>query len=116
MFEGVSDIDLIKQLREEHSAKFAAIIDDDNSTHLEIVMPMYREMVKIFREKMWLAELETRTYFSTLIEFVDIWDRWLRKALPGHVLQKLEHSEEKLHAFYSHIETATDALRTKLSS
>ena len=33
-------------------------------------MPRYREMISIFRDKMWLAELGTREFFGKLIEFI----------------------------------------------
>ena len=57
-------------------------------------------MIKIFRENMWLVELETVEYFQKLLEFIDIWDRYLDKSMPEEVLEKLNHSEENLKPFY----------------
>src|ERR1700674_558617 len=52
-------------------------IRDEGVTLREILMPLYREMVSVFRKKMWLAEPETRVYFTALVEFVDVWDKVL---------------------------------------
>jgi len=81
----------------------------------EILMPLYRDMVNVFREKMWLAEPETRTHFSTLVEFVDVWDKILAERIPVSVVPALGHSEENLRPFYRHLETTHDNLRASIA-
>jgi len=44
-----------------------ADVDDENQTFREVTMPRYREMISIFRDKMWLAEPATREFFGKLI-------------------------------------------------
>jgi hypothetical protein len=78
-------------------------------------MPRYKEMISVFRENMWLAEPETRKFFTELIEFVDVWDKIFAKKLPHAVAQRIGHAEAKLHAFYYHVEQLHDRLRSQIS-
>lgn len=48
------------------------------------------------------------------MEFVEIWDRFLADALPGEVVTKLGHAEEKLHVFYDHLERKLSALQAEV--
>jgi hypothetical protein len=90
------------------------VMDDENKTLREVLIPHYREMVKVFREKMWLAEPETRDYFPGLIEFVDVWDKILSDRLPREIAPALGHTEENLKPFYAHLETTHDGLRAEI--
>jgi hypothetical protein len=78
-------------------------------------MPRYREMIDVFRDKMWLAEPETREYFKSLIEFVDVWDKVLAEKLPPSVAKAIDHSEQNLHPFYHHLERMHDRFRSEIS-
>ncbi len=90
------------------------IVDDENKTFREVLMPRYQEMVNVFREKMWLAEPETRDYFPGLIEYVDVWDKILSDRLPREVAPAIGHAEENLKPFYSHLEATHDRLRSEI--
>jgi hypothetical protein len=57
-------------------------------------------MVDLFTSKLLLAEFSTIQHFPALLEFVEIWNRWLDRSLPVEVLGQLNHSEEKLFPFY----------------
>jgi hypothetical protein len=59
-----------------------ANVRDESETFRNVLMPRYREMIDVFRDKMWIAEPETREYFKGLIEFVDVWDKILADMLP----------------------------------
>ena len=93
-------IEGIERARRVSFRTFAAIIEYNNRQLLEEVIPSYREMVRLFVEKMHLAELSTITHLEELIEFVEIWNRWLAESLPSEVVERLGHSEEKLYPFY----------------
>lgn len=54
-------------------------------------------------------------YFEKLVEFVDIWERYLRKSILLEVMTRMEHTEEKLHAFYKHIEDRHDVIQANLA-
>jgi hypothetical protein len=71
-------------------------------------------MVSLFRDSMWLAEVDTREHYKTLVEYVEVWERFMAKALPREVLVLLGHTEAKLHPFYAHVEKRLDELREQI--
>ena len=91
-------------------------IQDETQTFAEVLMPRYRELIDVFRNKMWLAEPETRIYFPALVEFVDVWDKILANRVPREIAPAIGHTEENLKPFYSHLEAIHDRLRAKLSA
>jgi hypothetical protein len=62
-----------------------------------------------------LAEPETRKYFKTLIEFVDVWDKILADKLPHSIAPAIGHTEQNLQPFYQHIEEVHDRIRLEIS-
>ena len=94
---------------------FKAIIEDDNNTLKEKLIPAYVRMVDTFRDKLWLAEPRTRDHFVSLIEFVEIWERHLRGALPVEVIEAIGHGEEKLTPFYEHLQMEHDRIRDAIA-
>lgn len=111
--EGLS-IDARQRFSSERWPEFSRIIEYDNTKLHEELLPAYRKMVALFRDGYWLAEPETRIYYAGLLQFVEIWDRWVDKALPREVLKRLGHNEDSLTPFYAHIERMRDAIRQKL--
>lgn len=99
----------------ERGPEFKRIIEYDNRVLLEELIPTYRKMLTTLRDHLWLAEPETRVDFSSLLEFVELWERWLAKALPSEVLERMHHSEESLQGFYTHTEKIHDSLRVAIS-
>jgi hypothetical protein len=81
----------------------------------EILMPIYRSMLSLCREKVWLTEPETRKHFTMLIEYVEILDRIIRDALPFDVLEHLDHDDEAPYIFYAHLEETSDRLKLSLT-
>lgn len=101
----------LQALTETHFPPFKKLIEYDNRKLEEHFIPGYKKMAELFRDKLWLAEEETRKYYPMLIEFVDVWDRWLSKSIPPEVIERIEHGEEKLHPFYDHLQAQHDELR-----
>jgi hypothetical protein len=64
---------------------------------------------------MWLADPETRGYYSGLVEFVDVWDKILAEKLPRSIAPAIGHTEANLKHFYEHLEAMHDRLRTEVS-
>jgi hypothetical protein len=60
---------------------------------------LYRQLAQLFRESLWLAESETPAHYQKLIEFIDIWDRWIAKSIPAEVLKSLGYSEKVASPF-----------------
>lgn len=104
----------LQKLTDERGNEFTEIIDYDNRQLKEELIPAYRKMVNLFRDNMWLAESDTKMHFESLLEFVELWERWLAKSLPSEVMQALEHGEESLNPFYDHLQNKHDELRNKL--
>lgn len=107
-------VEALQKLTEERGKEFTEIIEYDNQQLKEELIPAYRKMVNLFRDNMWLAEPETKEYFGSLLEFVELWERWLARTLPPEVIQALEHGEESLSPFYDHLQNKHAKLREKL--
>lgn len=79
------------------------------------MLPQYNKMLLIFKNNFWLAEPETREHYYTLVEYVELWNRYEKDSLNLDVAQKIGHTEEKLKPFYQELEIRNDILRAKLS-
>ena len=90
-------------------------IEYNNRQLNEEFLPMYREMLSIFRSGYWLAEPETKEFYSELVEYVEGWNRWKAKGATPDTMQEVGHSEEKLRPFYAELEKRTDILRKELA-
>jgi hypothetical protein len=104
----------LRETREQLSPQFRNIIRDDNRQWEEELLPLYRQMVDVFTGKMHFAELSTRQHFGALIEFVEMWERWLRDVLPREVIECVGPNEENLTAFYTDLRTNFERLQTAL--
>ena len=107
--------DNLLKLDRERGPEFERTFDYDNQQLREDLVPSYRKMLAILRDNLWLAEPETQSYLGKLREFVELWERWLAKAVTPEVVRRLGHSEESLHPFYEHLEKKHDELRDRLS-
>jgi hypothetical protein len=107
-------VDALRELSDERMPDFARIIEDNNRELVEDILPRYHEMVDLFRERMALAEPSTVEHFGALVEFVDLWDRWLDRTIPPEVVTELDHSEEKLAPFYADLAEQVGRLKDEL--
>ena len=105
-----------RDLIENRRTEFRKLIEYDNKQLTEESIPAYKRMATIFREKLWLAEPETVAYYQQLIDFIEIWDRWLDKSIGPEILEKLNNEEEALYPFYQDLEDTTRRLREKIKS
>jgi hypothetical protein len=71
-------------------------------------------MLEHWTAHMAQAEPSTQQHFATLVDFVEIMDRFLKKSLPLAVLRQLPHEESKLNPLYDDIETQVERLRREL--
>jgi len=95
---------------------YKKIIDYNNKQLKNDLIPKYRMMLKIFTDNYWLSEPETRKWYKELCEFIEIWNRSLKKTLPNEVVEKLSHSEKKLYGFYEDLEKQVERLRRKVKN
>lgn len=91
-------------------------IDYDNKQVTEKLIPAYQRMVDLFRDRYWLAEFETRQYFTSLIEFVESWNRFLSETHSREVLQRVDVKEETLLPFYENLKEIQDRLRSRVKN
>jgi hypothetical protein len=105
-----------ERLQRDSWKYFEALIDYGNKQLAQELIPAYRRMLTIFRDNMWLAEPETRVFFTPLLEFVEVWERWLARSIPHEVVRALGHSESQLHPFYEHIEAKHDNCQRQLQN
>jgi hypothetical protein len=91
------------------------MIDYNNRQIEQDLLPAYKEMRDLFMRKMYLGERATLPYLPELIEFIEIWDRWMDKSLPRTALAAVNHGENRLYPFYNELEKQFESLRRKLS-
>lgn len=108
--------DQLRKLSDERFPEFKRLTEYDNRQLTEELLPAYRQMIDIFRKNLWLAEPETQRHFGKLVEFIDLWDRWIDKAIPPEVIEALQHGEESLYPFYEHLEQAHRELQGMIKS
>jgi hypothetical protein len=104
-----------RQVSDENIAKLRTMMRDEGQIFRETSMPIYRQMLSTFRDKMWLAEPATRTYLPGFVEYIDVWERNLRDTVPLDVVGEIGHTEKNLHSFYQHLEETHDRLREVLA-
>lgn len=80
----------------------------------EEFLPMYNEMLTIFKDNYWLAEPETKEFYNELVEYVEGWNRWKGKGVTNETMKEIGHSEEKLKPFYEELDKRTDILRSEI--
>jgi hypothetical protein len=101
---------------EERIAPFKKIIAYNNDQLEKELLPAYRQMLAIFTDRYHLAEPATRAYYSSFLEFVEIWNRFMAESLPTDVLERLKHSEDAVKPFYEHLENKVTEFQTELLS
>jgi hypothetical protein len=105
-----------QNISQDLASQLDALTEDDKKYLEEVFLPDFREMLRLFREKMWLAEASTLPYFETIVVYVDAWELSLRKVITGAVAIELQRpTEAKLRQFYSDLEATYDRLRRELT-
>lgn len=95
--------------------RFAKLIEYSDEQLRKDLVPLYRAMLVHFRENMWLSEPSTLKFFPDLLEFVEIWNRFLSNALPAEVLEFAKHEESTLTPFYEDLQQQFDRLTRQLA-
>lgn len=95
--------------------RYGAQVAEENRIFLEVMLPAYRSMIDVFRDKMGLADHRTRLFFSDLVRYVAIWERSENKTAHPESQRRLNATESSLEPFYQHIEKMVDALQNEIS-
>ena len=100
---------------EHEKDSYTSILDYSEKQLKEELVPAYEKMVTLFADRMYLAEPSTRTYYKKLVNFVEVWKRFIVKPLPASVVNELGHSESELQPFYEDLESNFVRLQKKLT-
>ncbi len=103
-----------KQITDTDGPAYDKLQDYNNRQLTDEIIPLYRKMLAIFTDCMWLAEPSTQRHYAALVEYVEIWNRFLDQSLPREVLQQIEHKEEALKPFYADLEQHFTSLSKRL--
>jgi hypothetical protein len=103
----------IKALQDRVADEFLAHDESDRSKNE--LMSCYKLMLEILREKFWLAEDSTRERSQVLVQYVEIWERGLNRAMPVEVVGWLNVREAELEPLYTDLEQTSRNLRSKLT-
>jgi len=106
------------QLRDElyarRSDEYDKLADYSDNQLREELIPLYRKMLDYWTANMAQAEPSTQQHFATLVDFVEIWNRFLKQSLPQAVIRQITHEEKKLYPLYEDIEKQVERLRKEL--
>jgi hypothetical protein len=108
------DTEVVRKVEQERFPDFEKIVEYNNRQLIEELLPLYRQMVEHFGKNMWLAEPSTLKHFGALVEFLEVWNRWLNGTLPREVVRLLGHSEDKLQPLYQDLARQSECLSQKL--
>lgn len=112
--EGVVSPDRMTAIAEEKRPTLHRSIQYDNEQLRSETIPAFRKMLGLFQEKLWLVEESTRRHYPTLVEFVEVWNRYLAQAVPSELPSQMGHGEEQLHELYEDVEGYRARLRAEL--
>jgi hypothetical protein len=93
LFEGIESPELKQEIEARHKDQFDSIVTYSNKQVVDDLLPSYRRMLDLFREKLWLVERATRIHYPTLAEFVEVWNRRVAGSLPASVAEGMGHGE-----------------------
>jgi len=112
-YEGVGALENLSKTRSEEFCKY---IDYNNKQFNEEIIPAYREMERLFLDKLWLADPETQSHYQSLCRFNELWNRAIQSPLPMEVSKKLWGESDPLRPLYDDLRKMHDELRKKIQN
>jgi hypothetical protein len=103
------------QIIEQRSGAFQKLAEYSEDQRRQELIPLYAKMLEHFSANMWLCEPSTMVHYAALSDFVEIWNRFLAKAIPVEMHRKIEHWEQALVPFYDDLKMQFDKLTVELS-
>ena len=100
--------------RQETASALNGLTQFDNEQMKGVLLPMYREIMTIFREKYWLADTEVQEHYGKLVEYVELWQRNFDKTIPGDIVVEMRVEEKKLQVLYDALENRFRRLQRML--
>jgi hypothetical protein len=84
--------------------------DDDFAELTKNLMPLYRNMIHVFRTNMPAADQMAYQYYPILCHYVRSWERSVRNAAPAQEWIVAGESTKVLEPFYMHLKSTRDKL------
>lgn len=89
-------------------------IDHDNQQLREEILPLYKEIGDLFREKRAFIEPSTMEFQPALVTFLDAWDRYLTIKMNYEVAQILGQQQKPLRPLFDDLAANVTRIRTEL--
>jgi hypothetical protein len=105
---------LRNELYAQRSQEYDKLSDYSDNQLRDELIPLYHKMLDYWTANMAQVEQSTQQHFATFVDFVEIWDRFLKKSLPAAVLRQINHEEKKLYPLYEDLEKQVTRLREEL--
>jgi hypothetical protein len=102
------------ELYARRSDEYDKLADYSDNQLRDELIPLYRKMLDYWTANMAQAEPSTQQHFATFVDFVEIWNRFLKQSLPAAVIREITHEEKKLYPLYEDIEQQVERLRKEL--
>lgn len=91
-------------------------IDHDNEQLRERILPLYREIGDLFRDKRAFIEPSTMEHQEALVTFLDVWDRYLTREMNFEVAKVLREQQRPLRPLFEDLAAHVDRIRTELQA
>jgi len=95
-------------------AEAKQLVEFNNEQFLKVLLPQYERMLTIFQDKYWLADTSTRQHYQALLQYVELWKRFLEKTIPDDVITTFDVREHRLEPLYQNLEEQFDRLQRVL--
>jgi hypothetical protein len=113
-FGGQRTPERLQDISERDGPDYDRIIDYDNKQLEKELIPQYRKMIDCFSTHLWLANPSTLSHYGALVEYVEVWNRYLANAIPGEVVRAIGIEEKMLYPLYEDLQHNFDALNAEL--
>ena len=106
---------LERRSREQaHIGDARKLLEFNDQQFRSIMLPQYERMLMVFQEKYWLAAETTRARYPDLLQYVELWKRFLAGTIPGEVLTTFDVREDQLRPLYENLEAEFEARQRML--
>ena len=95
-------------------AEAKQLVEFNNEQFRKVLLPQYERMLTIFQDKYWLADTSTRQHYQALLQYVELWKRFLEKTIPDDVITTFDVREHRLEPLYQNLEEQFDRLQRVL--
>lgn len=109
-----ADIDELLRQQGRHPAQMVEakqLVEFNTEQFRTVLLPQYERMLSVFQDKYWLADATTRQHYQALLQYVELWKRFLAKTIPDDVITTFDVRESQLQPFYENLEEQFDRLQ-----